>query len=204
MIRIVSRVALVGILVSFVNQLADYQFIAEQLRRLDKKIGSVKGTTRADALAVVMEIVRLKPELSYFSLHKLFYLIEYKAVRELGERLTGAFIVRQKEGPYCTDLHFKRLKNSVPDLKIEFPNGAMIVKRQSGELFDGLESTLDDQARKLIGEVVAEYGEDNDSRLKTRVYSTGPLRWMLKAEKKGLNLFNSPIDFSKTSSSPVP
>ena len=188
---------------SFPNQLSDYQFIAEQLNRFGKKGRKVKGSVRTDALVVVKEIARLKPKLSYFSLHKLFYLVEYKAVQELGHRLTQAFIVRQKDGPYCTDLHLTKLKNSFSNLKIIEPKGDIIFYHQSAGLFDGKDNDLEKEAMSVINEVMEEYGEDDDFRLKSRVYTTGPLRWMLKAEKKGLNLFNAPIDFSKKSNSPV-
>ncbi len=191
---------------SFANQRSDYQFIAERLRRLDRAPRKVKGNLKADVLAVVEEIIRLKPELSYFALHKLFYLVEYRAVRNLGRRLTSAYIVRQKDGPYCTDLHLTKLKNTFADLEVRHANGRLVLARKSLDIFaapKGSIRELDDVAREIISKVLENYGMDDEARLKQRVYLTGPLRWMLKAEKRGINLVNAPIDFTKQSKSPL-
>ncbi|MBL6941581.1 MAG: hypothetical protein ISR53_05425, partial [Rhodospirillales bacterium] len=73
-------------------------------------------------------------------------------------------------------------------------------------LFDGLNnpiSQMTNETVSLIESVLSQYAELNDAQLKDRVYMTGPMRWMLKGEKKGVNYFNAPIDFTKKSNSPL-
>ena len=185
---------------SFANQLADYQFIAEHVRRRGKR-KAVSGTAlKADVVSIVRLIMRIKPELSYFSLHKLFYLVELTAVRKLGRRATTGYIVRQKDGPYCTDLHYKKLERTFPQMKFRNAGSRLVVSLDHLDMFGDVSTDHEphmDRLRDIVRDVVNKYGENNVASLKRSVYLTGPMRAILRAEKnEGLNLFNAPIDFS--------
>lgn len=187
---------------SFANQLSDYQFISEQLRRLGQVRKVSAGNMRADVYAIVNLITRIRPELSYFALHKLFYLVELKCMEQLGHRLTNAYIIRQKDGPYCTDLHVFKLKKVFPDMSIRDHRGTLTIKRSSSDLFgtDDANRDLPSEANEIIRETLHRYDGIDDSRLKTRVYLTRPMKAILRAEKnQKLNLFNSPINFTAAS-----
>lgn len=191
---------------SFANQLSDYQFIAEHFQRIGSRKRKPKGKLKSDLHQIVNLITQKLPSLSYFKLHKLLYLIEYKASQELGHRLTETFIVRQKDGPYCVELHIKKLKETFSNLIVTKSNGKLVLCRKSTGLFDGLNnpiSQMTNETVSLIESVLSQYAELNDAQLKDRVYMTGPMRWMLKGEKKGVNYFNAPIDFTKKSNSPL-
>jgi len=93
---------------SFANQLSDYQFIAEEVRRGGRRASMrAKNAPPRRTSQLVDEITSRKPDLSYFALHKLLFLIEVRALEEYGNRLTDSYIIRQKDGPYCVDLHPK-------------------------------------------------------------------------------------------------
>ncbi|MEQ8195307.1 MAG: uracil-DNA glycosylase, partial [Rhodospirillales bacterium] len=121
---------------SFANQLSDYQFIFEILCRIDKRKKKTEGAIKEDINFVIDLITKKRPTLSYFALHKLFYLAEYYAVKELGTRLTNAFIVRQKDGPYCTDLHYSKLKSTFSDMQFHKNKGHLSIIRRAQNLFE--------------------------------------------------------------------
>lgn len=185
---------------SFANQLADYQFISEKIRRSGRKFQQPSGNLNADVRAVVDSIMKYQRSISYFGLHKLFYLVELLAVRQIGARLTSAYIVRQKDGPYCTDLHIKKLQKSFPNLTTSNSNGRLVLSRQDTNLFADSFVEVDDNLEvidEIVRQVVEKYGEDDEASLKRRVYLTAPMRAILRSERQeGLNLFNAPIDFS--------
>lgn len=181
---------------SFANQLSDYQFVSEQIRRVHRRAVVTEKPTEPDALAVVEEIFKGRSKLSYFALHKLFFLVEHAYYRTHSKRLTGSYIIRQKDGPYCVDLHLRKITKALPDIRIENEHGKLYLSRQTElELSKGTEYLKND-IRELIQDVVSSYGTLDDGRLKTAVYLTSAMRAMLKRERhEGINLFNAPIPF---------
>jgi uncharacterized phage-associated protein len=130
----------------------------------------------------------------YFKLHKLYYLVEYNYFKEHKQRLTNAYIVRQKDGPYCTDLHIQKLKKGMPELEIRQRNGNLIVGF-SQNLFTNYRH-LNGATGEIIKSVVEKYGNLSNEEIKTKVYLTSPMRNFLKLEKQNhVNLYNVPIQF---------
>lgn len=180
---------------SFANQRSDYQFISELLKRLTKKQATIKNQKGSSSvLPIVKEILMNMNSMEYFKLHKLFYLVEYNYFKEHHQRLTNAYIVRQKDGPYCTDLHIQKLKRGFPELEI---------RNRNGSLFIGFSQTLFENYKHLSGKpveiiksVVSKYGQLSNDEIKTKVYLTEPMRNLLKMEEsENRNLYNSPIPF---------
>jgi uracil-DNA glycosylase family 4 len=180
---------------SFANQLADYQFVAEQLVRLRKKPRSHTGSPLSETIPIVRRILTLLPQTSYFGLHKLFYLIEWSAVRNNGGRLTKAYIVRQKDGPYCTDLHISKLKKGIPELIISKKQQVLTLALDKRDLF-AAESrhNIESSIVEIVDNVVRAYGTLSDAELKRVVYLSRPMRKILRAERDGpKSMFNVPI-----------
>ena len=190
---------------SMANQRSDYQFIGDTLRGLSKRKNSYKNQKTSEFTSVIIEyILKSNSTTSYFALHKIFYLIEYKYFIKYNERLTSSYIVRQKDGPYCTDLHIRKLKNSIPDLHTDYyKNGTIKLSKDYNRLFiDTLlnEYELDSELEQLIDDVIIKYGKMSMSKLKNSVYLTRPMRNMLYLEKEqNINLYNSPIEFTTKS-----
>lgn len=184
---------------SFHNQLADYQFVAEELRRIGRPSRKISFYMKEDVISIVDFLTSLKPELTYFSLHKLFYLVEYQYAKNNGAKLTSAFFIRQKDGPYCTDLHFRKLQNRLPDLRVSKRYDKLYLIRNSPDIFAQSFAerfkNINDCTRELVMSVVENYGMKSDSELKTSVYLTSPMRKILAQEKMNRNLFNAPIEF---------
>ncbi len=185
---------------SFANQLSDYQFVAENLRRLKKpKKRAASKKSRPDAMKlseVAGRILRNNPDgLSYFALHKLCFLAELASIDLTGERLTNAYVVRQKDGPYFVDLHLTKLQHLMPEIKIRVANGKVILLLSSQLNFLEVESKdalLSGKDRSVIDRVLSKYGNMRDEDLKRVVYLSKYMRNMLRKEKaKGANLYNA-------------
>lgn len=138
---------------------------------------------------------------SYFALHKMFYLIEYHSVKERGERFTGAYMVRQKEGPYCVDLALANISRQFPHIRIRRLAGVLTIETiGKGEYFDLLtplqKRTSDIEIDPIVARVVAKFGAYSDAQLKTYVYLTKPMKRILREELRyRRNMLNAPINF---------
>ena len=185
---------------SMANQRSDYQFVSETLRRLSRKKSKITQKASLEVGVIIEYLLTLKPVISYFNLHKLFYLIEYNAIKEYGVRLTNSYIVRQKDGPYCTELHIKKLEKTIPDLKSKwYKNGTFDIYKSGSNLFTHSlldEFELEEELKDLIDKVFNKYGNLSKFKLKQKVYLTTPMRTLLKIEKEEkINLYNVPIPF---------
>ena len=180
---------------SFANQRSDYQFVAERLARFGSAKKSISGRARGDVAAVVAFILGHQPGVSYFALHKLLFLAEVAHAKMFGRRLTHAYFVRQKDGPYCVDLHPQRLKRALPGLDVRSRAGILRLYLRNSDLFTAEHvGILDRDASGVVDEVMNKYGSLPEAELKTRVYLSAPMRRMLRAEKSGANLYNAPIE----------
>jgi len=185
------------------NQRSDYQFVSEQWRRLARSSKRVSGATKKSVVTASRYLLSLKGEVSYFELHKLAYLAEYLHVKLTGHRLTGGFFIRQKDGPYCTDLHISRLRKALPEIQ-SITRAGKIYLRLTGTptLLPNIDP-LDLEVRQTIDQVISRYSYSNESDLKKAVYLTAPMRMILRREKKDhVNLYNVPIDFLAANENP--
>ncbi|WP_426672213.1 uracil-DNA glycosylase family protein [Mucilaginibacter sp. McL0603] len=185
---------------SFANQRSDYQFVHDSFKHLYQKKAKPKNISiiKEDILAIVSYILS-KNELTYFALHKIFYLIEYNSFIKLGYRLTNAYIIRQKDGPYCTDLHINRLKNSIPDLQTRFISKTSFIIYKPSDIFNmdnDFGNILSSETINIIDNVLDKYGKKSNASLKRAVYFTRPMRNILYYESQNkINLYNTPIEF---------
>jgi uracil-DNA glycosylase family 4 len=181
---------------SFLNQLADYQYVVEQLSRLKRpRRNPVNKRSASDITEVATSVLECSGPISYFRLHKLVYLAEYQSVREYGERLSTSYVVRQKDGPYFTDLHLSKLRKAIPSLSVRNDNGNLLLSLASPpDLFRS--EDVGSRVMSVVKHVVVRYQKKTDEQLKTAVYLTSPMRRILRREKRdGANLFNAAIDF---------
>ena len=180
---------------SMANQRSDYQFVAEQLRRLDKTKKEVAGATKGGVARLVRAIVAERGHVSYFALHKLVFLVECEAMRTLGYCLSDAYFLRQKDGPYCTDLHPAKLRRAIPELSFSGSDNRLTVSFKTKQLFDedGL-TELGAGEMPVVRAVLEKTKGMSDSQLKTRVYLTAPMRKLLREERtQFVNTYNAPI-----------
>jgi uracil-DNA glycosylase family 4 len=185
---------------SFANQRSDYQFVAEQWKRLTEVRKASSGATRPDVMAVARYLLASRGAVTYFELHKLAYLTEYLHVRKSGRRLTSAYFIRQKDGPYCTDLELDRIRRADASIRVFKEDGKLCLslgKSQMPQLFSEIEKPdISKDAKAAADEAIQRYGDKSDSELKTATYLTAPMRFMLRREQSAkVNHYNAPIDF---------
>jgi uracil-DNA glycosylase family 4 len=181
---------------SFFNQLADYRFLAETFLRTTRARAPSTTTPTSETIAIIAEKLVGEPAgISYFALHKLFYLAEYEFYRRNSRRMTSAYIVRQKEGPYVFELHIKKLTKAIKNLRTWNERGQLMLRAtNSNTLFYQSEK---DEFDDVLTYVMDKYGNSSESDLKRVVYLTTPMRQILRKEKGlGQNMFNRAIDFS--------
>ena len=179
---------------SMANQRSDYQFVAEEIRRLTQAKRRPSGKSSQSVSTIAEAIIRRRGQVSYFGLHKLFFLVECEAASKLGHQLSTAFFLRQKDGPYCTDLHLAKLQKAIPSLVVTSSSDRLMLSVKGGDLFAESTNALADDAIDVMERVIANAGTLSDSELKTRVYLSKPMRKILRMERSHLvNLYNSPI-----------
>lgn len=185
---------------SFANQLADYQFIAEAVRRGDGTVRRRPTANLGRASQAVGGAARVlleeRGQLSYFALHKLLFMAEVRHLEVTSERLTTGYYVRQKDGPYCVELHASRLGALIPGCFTRTVGKHLMVSLGQEDLLAGASQigALSEVARRTLSEVAAKYGPLPAEKLKTAVYLTAPMRKLLRKEKAlRMNLFNSAV-----------
>lgn len=188
---------------SFANQLADYQFIAESARRAGRHKKKSRGSssrrsgTGSKLANVTKRILDQQPDgLSYFALHKLHFLAEVAHMEATGERLTNAYVVRQKDGPYFVDLHVAKLPTIIPGLTIDRQGSLVRIRLAPQRSFDEGRHTSDLSPSEIqsIDRTVTRYGSLTDAELKRVVYLSTPMRALLRKERNlRANMFNAAI-----------
>lgn len=181
----------------FLEQVEDYKFVGTQLRRGARQRSSGHTIGKLIVGEVVREIVDTVPGINYFALHKLFYLLELEQVRKRGHQLTNAFFVRQKDGPYCVDLHPNKLKKAM--LSVFGSKELRVVPRSQDDLFgkEDVVTRVPASTRAEIRDFLAKNAALDNRQLKSKAYLSSPMRQILKDEKKTrLKLYNVPIDLS--------
>lgn len=181
---------------SLANQRSDYQFVADQLKRVGVKPRAVRGKTAESVAEAVRAILHTKGEVSYFALHKLLYLLEWSYMNERSERLTGAYFIRQKDGPYCTDIQLTKLKAAIPILQIRKVGNSLHLRLPEKDLFAKDDSLINEgsETDEFVRNQMKKFGDKSDAELKSRAYLTPPMKLILKKEQgEAVNLYNAPI-----------
>lgn len=180
---------------SYANQRSDYRFVAEELRKSQRRRAQSTGGKSSEAAAeMVRRILRANGPTDYFAVHKLMYLAEARSTRQGTGRLWSGYVVRQKDGPYYTDFNIRRLKKAIPGLQIVTSRGKLVLSigDESTDLFSEFEGGGYD----LLTEVVKELGALTNAELKTRAYLTTPMKKILRSESEtGIGRYNCPISF---------
>ena len=185
---------------SFANQLADYQFIAEAVRRgsgaVRRKPSAKLSRASEKVGAAARVLLEESGELSYFAMHKLLFMAEVRHLEAASERLTEGYYVRQKDGPYCVELHASRLAALIPGCYTRTIGKHLMVSLGQEDLLGGASQVdvLSAAARRTLAEVATKYGHLPSAKLKTAIYLTAPMRELLRREKTlRMNLFNSAV-----------
>jgi uracil-DNA glycosylase family 4 len=186
---------------SFANQSSDYRFIAEKMKRLGVKKKKTYGKVDRSAVDLIQYILSKKQYISYFAVHKIAYLVEYQIFKKYQARYTNAYFIRQKDGPYCTDLHIKKLKNSFKKLKVSTKEQKLYIEDPefyglftSSTALEESKRPIDKDACRIVDELV----NCSDTELKQKAYLSTPMKRLLRRERKeNCGTYNEPIEFEE-------
>lgn len=139
---------------------------------------------------VIFSIIDRYSEISLFKLTKLLYLIDFNAITLYGHSLTNEIYLRQKDGPWLPNLIKTIDKFGDSYFEKQFKSNQLFLeqKNRPSYIIDWLP-----EESELFDSILKKYGHLKNSDLKTKVYLTQPMRFILSEEKKGKKMVNSAV-----------
>jgi uracil-DNA glycosylase family 4 len=179
---------------NFALQTADYYFVGEQVRRLQRPTSkpTSKAKPKSSSWDVVLYALAVLEECSLFRLHKTMYLIDFESLKQTGSAITDFFYIRQKEGPYCVELGSRWFKSHEENVRVMFRDRKPWLAWNGGGLFSEAPE-LDTPEVSIVDEVLGKVKGLSDGELKTKAYLTAPMKRSLRDERLGLTQLNRPL-----------
>ncbi len=131
--------------------------------------------------------------LSYFKLTKLLYLADLRALKLFGRTITGEIYLRQQEGPWPPEMHNQLSVLDGHELYIGTRHRRPFVNIGSSARFD---VQLSEEDLSVIFDIVEKYGHLSNAEVKSSAYSTQPMKYILREEKKGRDLRKLPVIYN--------
>jgi hypothetical protein len=117
-------------------------------------------------------------------------MIDLNALMQIGHTLTSEIYLRQQEGPWPP-----ALKSAITALK-----GQEVILSTRGRLpfiepgpTQNIEIDFDDAKLHIVGDALERFGRMSNADIKTAVYRTTPMRYILKQERLGRDMRKIPV-----------
>jgi len=186
---------------SLSEQLDDYKRIAAFIQRSSRKELDFNIIPKQSQLTFLEEtytkfekavftILENLSELTLFKLTKLLYLIDYQSIQVLGYSLTREVYLREKDGPWLPNLTKMLDKYQKSAVDIYFKKRIPIVKLKD---LPKINVKLSNEEVELFDSIILKYATLSERDLKTKVYLTDPMKYILAEEKKGKKMLHSAI-----------
>jgi uracil-DNA glycosylase family 4 len=145
-------------------------------------------------LSIMQQVARVLLELgdqmTYFKMTKLMYMIDLVCFEKLGHTVASPIYLRQMEGPWPPDLDKALEAMQGHEVRRFFTRRIPMVAPGPSPRFDVL---LDDDILEIISDVFRTYGSMSNAKIKTAVYRTEPMRFILQEEGEGRKMVNTPV-----------
>lgn len=184
---------------SFIQQRADFIALSHIVSPRDglkrgKKTSYAISKLPREAIPKLIDIVSTILDelgnLSFFKMTKLLYLTDFCYYEKNGHTISGGIYLRMQEGPwipylkdiskaYDGKLFYTRFINKKPFLFLCKSNY--------------LPQNLDPEEISFIKEICQKYRDYSDAQIKTAVYLTKPMRYILRQEKEGRQMIKVPV-----------
>lgn len=180
---------------SFANQRADFiklSHLVDSIRGIKKRVKVSSNQiikTNDPLLTLTKMVVDYCKDISLFKLTKLLYLIDLGFLKQSGKSVTGSIFLRMQEGPWIPSLQ-NLIKQNDSYFKTYFINKKPHILPQGNELSTQIFS---EDERDYVNKVLDKYVTYSDAAIKTAVYLTEPMKYILKQEKKGENMLKVPV-----------
>jgi uracil-DNA glycosylase family 4 len=184
---------------SLAKQRSDFMRLAKAVHpegglRTAKKVNPKRKSLLPAGAMPLQQVVRAFLELSgrmtYFKLTKLLYLFDLQAMRVLGRTYASDVYLRQVDGPWPPHLDKALKAMEGYEVRRWFSRGVPIVNIGPSPR---AEIQLNDDALRIISEVWEKFGGFSNSAIKTVVYRTTPMRFILAQEDEGKDMRNKAV-----------
>jgi len=149
---------------------------------------SPAGATRMQQVARVL--LEIGGSMTYFKLTKLIYLIDLACLEKFGHTVASPIYLRQVDGPWPPDLDKALEAMKGYEVRRFFSRQIPMVGPGPSPRFKIL---LEDDILEIISDIFQTYGSMSNAEIKTAVYRTRPMRFILGEEKKGKKMINKPV-----------
>jgi uracil-DNA glycosylase family 4 len=139
---------------------------------------------------VARVLIELGGKMTYFKLSKLMYLVDLLSIERFGHTIASSIYLRQQEGPWSPDLDKELQSMHGHEILRFFTRNVPMVALGPAPRFD---VRLDDDILDVISNVIRMYGSMSNAQIKTAVYCTAPMKFVLQQEKRGKKLLNKPV-----------
>ena len=139
---------------------------------------------------VARVLLELGGRMTYFKMTKLMYLIDLFSLERLGHTVASNIYLRQVEGPWPPDLDKALEAMQGHEVRRFFARRIPIVAPGPSPRFD---IQLNDDILEIVSDVFRAYGSMSNAEIKTAVYCTEPMRFILQEENTGKNMVNRPV-----------
>ncbi|MEL1135561.1 uracil-DNA glycosylase family protein [Desulfitobacterium sp. THU1] len=181
---------------SFANQRADFiklSHIVDPLKGLkNRKLESNRQKNiqlNDKLLSLAKIIVDYCQELSLFKLTKLLYLIDLGFIKNAGRSVSGSIFLRMQEGPWIPSLQ-NMIKINDDFFDMYFIKKKPYIRSHQGS---SVSQMFTDTEEAHIFSVLDKYSSYSDAAIKTAVYLTEPMKYVLRQEKKGIKMLKVPV-----------
>jgi len=162
---------------------------------IERKKPRAKAPALFPAAASMMQqvarvLLELGGQMTYFKITKLMYIIDLVCLEKLGHTVASTIYLRQVEGPWPPDLDRALEAMQGHELRRFFTRGIPMVAPGPSPRFEVL---LDDVILEIVSDVFRTYGSMSNAEIKTAVYRTEPMRFILQEEEKGKKMVNKPV-----------
>lgn len=139
---------------------------------------------------LVYLIVSNQKHVNLFKLTKLLYLIELHSLYKKGHMITQGAYLRFQDGPWNP-----KLNEIIDDMKgweisIRPNRTAAIYSIGPSPRID---ISIEDEYIQIVNDVIEKFGHLTNQQIKTAVYSTSPMKYILRQEKFGRDMRRKPV-----------
>jgi uracil-DNA glycosylase family 4 len=195
---------------SLAKQRSDFMLLAKVVHPVKGLIMQKKPSAQAKPVlsggpSVLQQVARvllgLGGRMTYFKLTKLLYFVDLLSLRKLGHMVASDIYLRQVEGPWPPKLDKALSAMQGYEVRRFLVGRTPMVAPGPSPRF---EVQLDDDILETIAEVYETYGSLTNSGIKTAVYRTDPMRFILQEESKGKDMRNKPVLYKDKTASDFP
>lgn len=181
---------------SLTQQRADFITLSHEVspktgikKQEENKYKPLKDVSRLQSrIASMVDYIVFKVRrISFFKLTKLLYLIDYNYLNFYNHTMSNCIYLRMQEGPWIP--YLKNIVYENENIYTTMTNRQPILRYSS---FDE-PLNLSENEKDFIDKYVELYKDVTESAIKTAVYMTAPMKYILRQENAGRNMLKTPV-----------